>query len=225
MIILDTKYFLMLLVFSAFFMVPISYIQAVSPYRYYAGYSSSNTPMGIKGNILTVDPWPPINELLGEWVNIYISYSPLYWVQTGYVLHWYFVIFWWVPTLDFYFEAQDSVGHTISYCALKPLVGHTYTYQIYYKQLGLYCWHFRIYEGQTYLMGLDSATNPHTYIDLAASVETSHTGTEIDGSHFTNLKYYTGSTWNLWNTHAVICSGPYYLQQISHYEFWAYGGG
>jgi len=86
-------------------------------------------------------------------------------------------------------------------------------------------WHYTIREGQNFIFGGDIATVPSTHIDLQAFVETTVTSIPIDGSHFTNLKYFNDPNWYLWSGHSPYDTGPYSVQQISHYEFYANGGG
>lgn len=135
------------------------------------------------------------------------------------------MIFFPVPTLDFYFERNDAYLHWTSIHLLKPIVGHTYNYELYYEFTAYYCWHFKVREGSTVVWQGSSVTNPQTYIDISAYVETSVTSIDIDGSHFSSLKYYTGSNWYLWSGHSQSSNYPYYVVPISHYEFYAYGGG
>ena len=222
---LELKYFLFLLSLSTFVFLPISNVQAVSSTRYHAGYYGHNNPQGVKGTIFTEDSPPPIWELFAEWVNIRISYAPNYWVQLGYQEHWIWLIFFPIVTIDFYFERNDVTGRYASISFLKPVVGHTYKYTIYYQTGGLYCWHFNVYEWQNLIWGGDTVTNPQGYIGIEAFVETSVTSINIDGSHFSSLKYYTGSDWYLWTSYTPHSTGPYAVQPVYPYEFYAWGGG
>lgn len=73
----------------------------------------------------------------------------------------------------------------------------------------------------------DLYISPNTAIDYQAMAETDSTGVKIDGTHYRKLKYYySGSTWIYWDTHeADPFTEPYHINEISHHEFKAYGGG
>ncbi|MEJ2295946.1 MAG: hypothetical protein P8Y23_14410 [Candidatus Lokiarchaeota archaeon] len=168
--------------------------------------------------------------MLAEWVNIYISYSPLYWIQLGYAQYWTRWIFPPFPYVkyDFYLERMDAYGRWITVSLFSPITDHLYIYELYYDLEGApYVWHTRILEGQSAFWTGSSSTNPATCIDIAALVETSHTGVDIDDSHFSNLKYYDNSNWYYWSLHYSYSTpnSPYSVQTISHYEFYASGGG
>lgn len=222
---LELKYFLLLLSISTFVFLPIVNVRADSGNRYYAGYFGNNNPQGVKGTIFTEDAPPPTWEVFAEWVDIQISYSPLYWVQLGYTEQWIWAIFFPVITINFYLEKQDSINRWSAICVLKPIVGHTYTYELYYQTGGIYPWHFKVWEWSNLIWQGETITSPSGYVDLQAFVETSLTSINIDGSHFTNLKYYTGSNWYLWDSYTPYSTPPYYVQQVHAYEFYAGGGG
>ena len=221
----NLKYFILLLALYSFFLIPNTSVRATSPTRYYAGYFGNNNPDGIRGKILTIDSSVPLGEFFSEWISIGISYSPLYWIQLGYTQRWTWWIFPPFPyiTLDFYLERQDAYFYWITYCILKPIVGITYTYELYYKEPGPYAWHFKVCEGQTTIWFGDTFTNPSSRIDLSAFVETTVTSIDIDGSHFTNLKYYNDPNWYLWSYHTTYNDDdpPYWTESISHHEFYA----
>jgi hypothetical protein len=223
----ELKYFLLLLSLSTFFFLPVTNARAASNNRYYAGYIGYNNPQGVKGTIFTEDAPPPLWELFAEWVDIRISYSPNYWIQTGYTEHWIWILFPFIfaITIDFYLERVDALGHWVTWSILKPIVGHTYTYELYYEGGGLYPWTCNIYEWQNLIWGGDTFTSPAGYLQLQALVETSVTSINIDGSHFTNLKYYDGSNWYLWSSYIPYYTRPYYVQPVHPYEFYASGGG
>jgi len=223
---LELKYFVILFALYSFFLVPTTSVRAASSV-YHAGYYGNNDPDGIRGDILTIDSYVQKYELFAEWVCVIISYSPHYWVQLGYFKHWSW--FWIIPytRFDFYFERVHAVWpyHWMTYSWLLPLIGHTYTYEIKYKFDGFNSWHYKILEGQNFIFGGDIASNPSTHIDLQALVESTHTSIQIDGSHYTNLKYFNDPNWYLWSGHSPYDTGPYSVQEISHYEFYANGGG
>jgi len=223
------KYLIILFALYSIFLTPITSVRAVSPTRYRTGYWGTNNPDGFRGNLLTIDSPMDWNEFLAEWGTVIISYTQFYWVQLGFCQHWYFLFYPWFgwPTMDFYLERQDAYYHWRSYFILKPIIGHTYTYELYYKMMGdPYAWHFKVSEGQNTIWFGDTSTSPSTRIDLQAMVETSKTNIDIDGSHFTSLKYYN-NLWYSWSGHITnnYDYPPYYTESISHREFYAWGGG
>lgn len=228
----ELKYIVILFALYSFFLVPITSVRATSPNRYHAGYYGLNNPDGIRGDILTIDSSVIYDEFFAEWVCVIISYSPHYWVQLGYFQHWSWWIFPPFPyiRLDFYFERMHAVWpyRSLSYSWLRPLVGHTYTYEIKYKVIDLNMWHYKILEGQNFIFGGDIASLPSTHVQLQALVETTHTSIRIDGSHFTNLKYFNDPNWYLWSVSYPVSTppgSPYSVQYEFPYEFYANGGG
>ena len=225
---LNIRYLLALFAIYSFFLISTTSVKAESPNRYYAGYFGNNNPEGLRSYVLTIDGSPPYPEMLAEYINIYISYQPLYWVQLGYTQYW---TWWYFPPFpyinyNFYLERMDADGHWTTVCFFKPIPEHLYIYELYYNLVGApYVWHFKVFEGQSCFWLGDTYTNPADYIDLGAFVETSSTGVNIDGSHFSNLKYYDNPNWYFWSSIISWSTGPYYIQPVSYYEFYAYGGG
>ena len=222
-------YFLFFLTMLSFIYLPIANASAASSNRYYAGYYyygySTTAPEGVKANIYTKNTGiPPWFEVVAEWDTVVLSYSPKYWVQLGYTIHWDWFIFPYV-TVDFYKEKMDSNGRYFSYLLiLKPLFGHTYTYKLLLTEAGEYTYY--VHEGSTLIYSGTMSVYPSSPKDLQAFVETSHTGIIITGSHFSSLRYRQSSRfWPFWNTHDPHDTGPYSVNEISHYEFTASGGG
>ena len=222
-------YFLLFLAIAGIMFLPIVNVKAASSNRYYSGYYyygySGTAPDGVQAEIFTKNTGiPPFFEFVAEWDTIIISYSPLYWVQLGYSIHWGWFIFPYV-TQDFYKEKWDANGHGQWWLIpLKPLFDHYYKYKLLLTGPGEFSYY--IYEGSsTIYSGIISVTH-YTPRDLQALVETTHTLINIGGSHFYYLRYHeSGASWPLWNRHYPKVDYPYSLNQISHYEFSASGGG
>ncbi len=86
-------YFLFFITLLSFVYLPIVNVNAASSNRYYAGYFYSGTkpsaPDGVKSKILAKNTGiPPFFEFVAEYINVRISYTMNYWVQTGYIIHW-----------------------------------------------------------------------------------------------------------------------------------------
>ncbi len=223
------SYTLLILELLFFIFSPISYVKATSSTRYHAGYfyyeDSGPSVEGVQGNIFTIYPHVPWSEICAEWVTIVISYNYNYWVQTGYIHHWIWAIFFPILTVDFYIEENDNNGRSMKYPAIvKPLMDHTYKYKLLLSGPGEFTYY--IYEGTNLICSGIINTNPYSTQDLQAFVETSVSSIKVDGSHFTYLRYrLTGSQWPLWDRHEPSWDYPYYLDQRGHYEFAVYGGG
>jgi hypothetical protein len=226
-----SKYFVFFITLLSFIYLPRVNVNAASSNRYYAGYYYSGTqpsaPEGVKAKIYAKNTGiPPWFEFAAEWIDVRISYSMNYWVQTGYIIHWTWVI---IPlvTVDFYIERMDYNGHGLWYLWWpgKPLFGHTYTYKLLLTDINE--WSYYIYEGSTVLYSGIVNVDPYTPRDLLAFVETTHTDICISGSHIWDLRYLQSSTsWPLWNQHIRYTTSPYYLDSNNlDYEFYAYGGG
>ncbi len=167
-------------------------------------------------------PW---NEMCAEWTCVILDYSPLYWIQCGYYQYWLGIF----PAWNFYIEKQDSNGHwMLPLQLLHPLVGHTYTYAIWYDTTQAQ-WRYAILEGSTWLYSGWRPVDPDQPCDLQGFVETSHKGVHIGGSHFSKLTYWDPgiSWWPYWNRHDPYTSPhtSYSLDERGHYEFYASGGG
>jgi len=62
--------------------------------------------------------------------------------------------------------------------------------------------------------------------DYQAFVETTTGESCIDGSHFRELIYYEEpNSPSYWETRIPRFTRPYSLVEVSHYEFYVYGGG
>lgn len=223
------SFFLLFIALIGFVFLPIVNVSAASSNRYYSGYYyygyGGSAPEGVQASIYTKNTGiPPWFEFVAEWDTIIINYNPNYWVQLGYIIHWVWIIFPFA-TVDFYKEKMDSNGRGFSLLLpLKPLFGHTYKYKLLLSGTGEFSYY--VYEGTTTIYSGTISVAQYTTRDLQAFVETTHTNIKIDGSHFTSLKYrQSGSSWPLWNRHYGYRTSPYSLNQISHYEFKASGGG
>lgn len=222
-------YFLLFTALISIVFLPIMNVAAASSNRYYAGYYyygySSTSPDGVQAEVFTKNTGiPPWFEFVAEWDTIMISYSPKYWVQLGYIIHWVWIIFPFA-TVDFYKEKWDSNGHGFWWLLpFKPLFDHTYKYKLLLTGSGEFSYY--VYEGSTTIYSGTISVSQYTTKDLQAFVETTHTGINIGGSHFYYLRYHeTGASWPLWSRHYGYVNSPYSLNQISHYEFSASGGG
>lgn len=212
-------------------LTPILNVHAASSAHYYAGYyyygDSSSPRWGVKGNVMTIWAERNIGEICAEWVDVVLDYAPAYWIQCGYVQYW---IYWIIPVMSFYIEKQDALGHQIIYLdqLTRPIEGHIYSYAIWHDTVHDR-WRYAIMEGSLWLYANWRNVYPDQPIDLQAFVETTHTSANIDGSHFSKLNYWDPgiSWWPFWNRHVpwVSPDSPYSLNEISHYEFYASGGG
>jgi hypothetical protein len=222
-------YFLSFLILLALVYLPLTNVNATSPYRYHAGYFyygfSSTAPEGVKANIYTKNTGiPPWLEFMAQWDTVILSYSSNYWVQLGYAIHWAWFIFPYA-TVDFFKEKVDSNGRSFSYLALlKPLFDHTYTYKLLLTESGEYTYY--VHEGSTLIYSGTMSVNPYVSKDLQAFVETTHTLIIITGSHFSSLRYrQTSTSWPLWDRHYPWDDPPYSVNEMGHSEFTTSGGG
>lgn len=223
------KYFILYVAFLAFILIPTTNVRADSDDRWYAGYNNTyDPPQGVKGKIYTIEKNVPFDwyctHFYAEYVNVLISHYPKYWIQTGYIRKWW-VISWPVfcPFSDFYIETWDEhSGRYFTYFLwLKPLSGHTYTYILQNGvDIDFHYWEWTVMEGTSTIWTGKKWLDPWYPIYISAKVETTSTSINIDGSHFSDLRYfnYPPSSWPLWNSHSVTppC-WPYSTQYISHY--------
>ena len=164
----------------------------------------------------------PMRSWACEWVCVILDYSPLYWIQTGYIETYTWIIFP-IVYFDFYLEVMDDNGHYLSQWGI-PLVHHTYTYAIWYDSSASH-WYYYIAEGSRVINWASVTVVHYAPVDLQAMVETISKQTNIGGSHFSKISYSPGSGWFYWNRHSDYAYyPPYYLYEVSHYEFFAYGG-
>ncbi|MGC9014354.1 MAG: hypothetical protein ACP5KW_08300 [Thermoproteota archaeon] len=188
---------------------------------FYFGPPGGNAPWGVYSRILTINPAIPTYYAHLQWVTIMLSYDRYYWLQTGYYKD---------GTKNnpvFYWEVFDS-SQKISYkLSIGPTTGATYSYTIVHAQkTDPKLWDFLIRDssGQT-IFNKEISADPYVPIDLQAFVETTTSYINVGGTHFSYLSYYNGQSWLLWNRHAAYVDPPYWLDQVSHYEFKAGGGG
>ena len=218
----DLKYFLVLLTLGSFILIPIANVSAAHTPPWHAGYFyfgyTGSAPDGVKAKIYTVSPTLPIQSSMFEWVGVMTSYSPMYWLQLGYLKRYVWVWIFPVVIWGFYTEKQDIFGHYLLNFGF-PLSTHTYTFQIQ-KTPGAYF--YRIEEAGFLLYSGNWITIPSTPVDLQVFAETTTSTIDIWTSHFTEISYYSGSSWNLWGRHLKLADSPYVVQQESHYEFYAW---
>jgi hypothetical protein len=230
------KYFVLCIALLAFILIPTSNVRADSDDRWYAGYNNTyDPPQGVKGKIYTIQkniPWNiQCNHFLAEWVGARLNILPKYWIQTGYIGRWWPIIppFWYAIYTDFYIESWDSSGRYFAYLLwLKPIIGHTYTYSVQNGiDIDFHYWGWTVKEGASTIWSGTKWLDPWYPIYTEARVETTSTSIKIDGSHFSDLRYYNypPSSWPLWQDHNSWPYPPYTTTYVSDYEFYASGGG
>jgi len=187
---------------------------------YYFGYTGQ-APWGLYARIYTIDPFVPIYEGHLQWDAVVLSYERWYWLQLGYNKN---------PPYHnrvFYWEVFDSDESTHTDLAISPAIGFWYRYTIVHAQKADFrIWKFLIRdENVNTIFSQEVSANPYAPVDLQCFAETSISSINIDNTHFNYLSYYNGRSWPLWDRHVARADSPYWLQQISHYEFQAGGGG
>ncbi len=190
--------------------------------RYYAGYYFGDGYYGVSGDIYTISPSVSGANFVCQWINIIISYSRYYWIQVGYNKG-----FDTDYQLKFYVERNDANGYSIHWVAdATPSAGTIYTYIIVGGIFnGKYGWDVSIREGIYIIYDDIFYTSPYAAEDLQAFSESTTSKINIDGTHFSGLSYYTGRGFPLWYQHTAEADSPYYIIEISDYEFTAGGGG
>ncbi len=190
--------------------------------RYYVGYTFGRGYYGISGKIFTINPSVQDINYIAQWIGITTSYSRGYWIQVGYNKG-----FDTNYKLKFYVEKKDKNGHSIIWVSsATPSAGTTYTYIIiggtFDNGNG---WKVIIRHGVNEIYSTIVHTDPYTSEDLQAFSETTSDTICIDGTHFSSLSYYTGRSFPLWDQHEAHVDEPYRIQEVSDYEFIAWGGG
>lgn len=200
-------------------------IKAQDPPPYYAGYYfyGKEVPYasGVSGKIYTINPEVPGTNYFAQWVTVMLSLRDRYWIQIGYAKD----LAHTGLTLLFYIEILDAWGHRWHWISTpKPQEGIVYKYTIVpaYSNNEWKCTIER--EGNNIFEALKE-TNPFDCVDLEAFSETGIGEINIDGTHFSELSYFTGRGFPLWDHHVPHADSPYYLEEIADYEFYAYGGG
>lgn len=199
--------------------------------RYYAGYfrygeAKPYTKPGVYGEILTVDPNVPVGTALYQWVTTIISYAPnLYWVQVGYGEdyfngRYYYVEKWddngWSGIIRFTPGPVQGTWH--SYATRRPC---DLPWELP-RSTDPREWRCYIDNVRKYIFYL----TPSVPRDEQAFSESQIEPIRIDGTHFMNLRVYDPANyWYLWQTHIPKKDSPYTLTEVSHYEFYASGGG
>jgi len=198
---------------------------------YHAGYFFYNKSVtyafGVSGKIYTINPEVPAtpNDYFCQWVTVMISYKYGYWIQLGYLKSLVKPLSQSVPTMNFYIEIVDEQGPPRHiYPDPVPQEGITYTYKII-PAFSDNKWKCIIEKGAEIIYEELEETNPFNCVDLQAFSETSMEEINIDGTHFSKLSYFTGRGFPLWNHHVPHADPPYYVEEITDYEFYAYGGG
>lgn len=212
-------YFLLILSILA---VPVN---AQPNNRWYAGYRyfgySGYAPWGVSGDILTVDINNiPYGDFGAEWITIILQYYPdLYWIQVGYIKRW---VYWWTQ-IDYYVEKNDSSGHWIKFYS-GPTVGTVHEYMIIHSaKTDPHYWDVIIDPGVNPTLEKELYVDPYSPKDLQAFIEITDPSISVPNSHFYNLCYFEGRSWPLWDRHnPLVDSPPFYLDGVSHHEFYAW---
>ena len=197
---------------------------AAASQRYYAGYAFKYiewlTPWGTRANIYTIDTNVPTGHFYSEWVCIILRYSSKYWIQLGYLKTDTYSVPW------FYWETYDSSGRHLFYVIAPTIPGRTYAFTIVHAmKTDMRLWTLVIQEGVNTIWSGEVSVNPYEPKDHQAFVETTTATIWITGSHFNKISYFDGRSWPYWYTHVKIVTLPYYVVEVSHYEFYAGGGG
>jgi len=188
--------------------------------RYYAGYRLQQGYYGVSGSIYTINPDVTGENIFAQWVCIVVDPTRGYMVQLGYTKG-YDTNY----SLVFYAEIVDALGHWVALFG-TPEPGTTYTYTIVAGTYdGIPVWYGYIRQGGELLYDVMFYTTSLSSYELQAFSETTSTDIVIDGTHFSDLAYYTGRDFSYWYTHTAYVDSPYWMEEISDYEFMAWGGG
>jgi len=211
-----TAEMLLLLTIQALAILPFAgQVQAAT--KLYAGYYFKgyewNAGKGIDSVIYTINPYVGSGNVLYEWPCVILSYNPLYWIQVGYTKG---------PatgyTLKYYTEKWDANGHSgVEHLPDGPAAGTSKGYMIRYNGSPVGKWDLLI-QGQ---IRKSYIVNPYVAKDYQAFVESTF-ACIIDGSHFSLLRYFDGSSWYYWYTHVRRADYPFWVSEISNYEFTAW---
>lgn len=195
---------------------------------YYAGYffcsppdtACSNTLVGIRGSIYTINPYVPYFDDLAQWVTVVFSYSTSQWVQVGYVKCGGLNVKCAAYTSDTYYCEYYNGQENVRYFG-NPSPGSTYSYNVLYQNN--YDWSCTpdSATGTTWSTAFSEA------VDLQAFSETTNTCIVIANTHFSGLQLqtiYLPGSWLYWTQHAAHADSPYTINQISDTEFTAAGG-
>jgi len=219
-----------------------AYAQGTSWYVGYFDYTPPGVAYshpGVYGEILTIDANVPsiTTNMYCEWVATILSYSPMYWVQVGYLKG--AIQTWVFYSPHYYVEKMDqantngvstfvplntstpSAGSWHSYATRRPYYfpGESppsydpSEWRFYIDNMGAYVWRFFV--------------TPYIPIDEQAFVEVYGTSQiRITGSHFRNLRFFDAQLyWYYWDRHVARADSPYTITEVSHHEFYANGGG
>lgn len=216
-----------ILVIVLSFIFPFGNIQLAyaQQYRWHAGYLyygyETYAHEGVYAQIYTINPSVPSNNFIAEWVAIVLSYTYGYWLQVGYDKGTW-------GGLTYYYEYRDQYDYDLVPLQSGPNPGTWHSYYIAHP----YAWgeSNNPHEWRFYIDATRVATyfaTPYTSRDEQTVVETTTSSIIIDGSHFRELKYPRPRNWFwvYWSRHVPYVNPPYSLVEVSHYEFYANGGG
>ncbi len=213
---------LLLIVITTFLLSNLVVLAQETSVSYYAGYILGKGYYGVSGDIYIINPSVQGPNFIAQWVNIMISCSRGYWIQVGYDKG--------ADTeykLKFYVEKMEADGYSLTWVSgTTPSENTVYTYVIAGGIFNnKYGWKVIIRKGINDLYSTIIYTNPYRSEDLYAFSETTTPEINIDNTHFSSLAYYTGRSFPLWNQHNARADKPYWIKEVSNYEFKAGGGG
>jgi hypothetical protein len=203
--------------------MPFVGVASASTGYYYAGYSfcgnACSTFTGVLGDIYVINPTVASGSHLGQYGNIYFSYSPLYWVQVGYAKGSSPPPAGNLASDTFYCEYNNGAEHFNTFT--QPTPGQTVVVELEYQ--GSDNW---LCEGATPQFSYTETTTFSGGVDISAFSEMTNTCISIGGTHFSFLQLFKPGfkDWEVWNQHASHVDSPYSLTQVSNYEFTASGG-
>jgi len=207
-------------------LITVMPIQPVFASHYYDGYDYKGSccayTNGVFGSIATINPNILTFDWFQQWVENALSYSPDYWIQTGYIKcgsqSWCATA---GATTDTYY-CEGNVGTPLTgfFNNPGPSPGTSQSYETYYEGGGYWaCWN-----GSGDYTEYDLGNTQS--IDMQAKTETTNTCIAIGGTHFSALQYEdTGSIWHFWDVSPYGYSdSPYVLNYVSNSEFTSSGG-
>ena len=193
-----------------------------APGRFYAGYyyyrsEGHPPPYGVFADIRTIDQDVPTGQFYAQWPTVMLSYTYMYWIQVGYTKGYGGNL-----QLRWYAEKWDEYGWSPPKFYGSPNAWSYYGYWIS-KNPDTGRWTGGVDSIWTHDFG---TLTPNNAVDYQAFSEMTENTIEIDGTHFRGLSLkYTRYDWILWDRHVKRADPPYGVTEISHYEFYASGGG
>ena len=201
-------------------------VKAESLERYYAGYEyGAPDTFGISARIFTINPNVPEGNFLAQRICILISADNAYWIQVGYDKN----ISQGHGNPCYYYEVYDENGWRLIYPPIRgPQPSSTYIYYI----SGASGTHWLIgicdITGES-ILSTTVETVPFASQELEAFSEATTESISIDGTHFSQSKYFHREPpYVLWDQHVAEIypsNAPYSIQVVSDHEFYASGGG